>query len=108
MDKIGYNMGCRMIDEFFARQKTIEPCKNFRMTAQIIAGQAFKMFLGVEPEIRFDADGRSCSFFLTKNPLAEFVVLPSKYQKTLWYSNVLCGCLRGALEMVNIKVNCYF
>ena len=98
-----------MIDEFFARQpKNMEPCKNFKYTANAIAGQAFKMFLNVEPEIRFDADARACSLFLTKNPLAEFVVLPAKYQKTLWYSNVMVGCIRGALEMVNIKVNCYF
>ena len=23
LDKIGYNMGCRMVDEFFARQKVV-------------------------------------------------------------------------------------
>ena len=74
----------------------------------MIAGEAFKMFLGVEPEMKFDNDYKACTFVLTKNPLSEFVVLPNKYQKTLWYSNVLPGILRGALEMVNLKVTSYF
>lgn len=34
------------------------------------------------------------------NPLAEFVELPEEALKAgLWYSNVLCGVIRGALEM---------
>ena len=35
-------------------------------------------------------------------------MLPPQYQNTLWYSNLLCGVIRGALDMVNMKVNCYF
>ena len=34
-----------------------------------------------------------------ENPLAEFVELPPQYQG-LNYSNLLCGVIRGALEMV--------
>lgn len=36
-----------------------------------------------------------------ENPLAEFVELPEEaLDGGLWFSNVLCGVLRGALEMV--------
>jgi hypothetical protein len=35
------------------------------------------------------------------NPLNEFVELPDKYNN-LWYSNLLCGIIRGALETVII------
>jgi len=37
-----------------------------------------------------------------ENPLADFVELPDdgRAQEELWYSNILCGVLRGALEMV--------
>ena len=47
------------------------------------------------------------SFVLTfdENPLAEFVELPEEaLEGGLWYSNVLCGVLRGALEMVRSPV----
>jgi hypothetical protein len=38
---------------------------------------------------------------LDENPLAEFVELPEEaIENGLWFSNVLCGVLRGALEMV--------
>lgn len=38
---------------------------------------------------------------LDENPLAEFVELPEDaLEGGLWFSNVLCGVLRGSLEMV--------
>ena len=38
---------------------------------------------------------------LDENPLTEFVELPEEaIEAGLWFSNVLCGVLRGALEMV--------
>lgn len=36
---------------------------------------------------------------LTDNPLADFVELPEEY-RDLKYCNLLCGVIRGALEMV--------
>lgn len=41
-----------------------------------------------------------------ENPLADFVELPDdgKAQDELWYSNILCGILRGALEMVSTSL----
>lgn len=66
---------------------------------------------------------------LDENPLAEFVELPetalpsaptttgqqgtnpgpnTSEQTGLWYSNVLCGVLRGALEMVQMQCEVTF
>jgi len=47
------------------------------------------------------ADEKSFSLIFDENPLADFVELPEEgpYEK-IWYSNVLCGVIRGALEMV--------
>jgi trafficking protein particle complex subunit 3 len=43
---------------------------------------------------------------LEENPLADFVELPDdgRAQDELWFSNILCGILRGALEMVSHKL----
>jgi len=44
---------------------------------------------------------------LDENPLTEFVELPEEaIESGLWFSNVLCGVLRGALEMVGIFCAC--
>jgi hypothetical protein len=46
--------------------------------------------------------GSSFNLTLDENPLAEFVELPDEaLEGGLWFSNVLCGVLRGALEMVS-------
>ncbi len=49
--------------------------------------------------------GSSGAYFtlaLDENPLAEFVELPEEVlEGGLWFSNVLCGVIRGALEMVS-------
>ena len=46
---------------------------------------------------------------MTENPLSEFVELPPEALRGgLWYSNVLAGVLRGALEMVQIQTQCQF
>jgi hypothetical protein len=67
------------------------------------------MFLGVTAEVaNFDADGKAFSLILRENPLADFVILPAPYASKLWYSNILCGVIRGSLEMLNMKVNAYF
>ena len=45
--------------------------------------------------------GSSFTLTFDENPLAEFVELPEEaLEGGLWFSNVLCGVLRGALEMV--------
>lgn len=40
---------------------------------------------------------------LDENPLAELAELPKDaFEGGLWFSNVLCGVIRGALEMVRL------
>lgn len=63
----------------------------------------FKMFLNITPMVtNWTADNKSFSLLFDENPLSDFVELPDdgKAQDELWFSNILCGVLRGALEMV--------
>lgn len=82
----------------------------------------FKSFLNITPTVTHNApvpvaasptgtatpqttsSGASFSLTLDENPLAEFVELPEEaLEGGLWFSNVLCGVIRGALEMVRIS-----
>lgn len=76
----------------------------------------FKAFLNITPTISHSPAPASVppgtpasSYFtltLDENPLAEFVELPDEaLEGGLWFSNVLCGVLRGALEMVRACFN---
>ena len=89
-------------------------CQNFRDTAENIAKIGFKMFLGATCDVaNYSSDGKSFSLYLCEDPLAMFVELPEQLternkQRTLKYSNIYCGVICGALEQVNLKVECHF
>ena len=108
LEKMGYNIGTRLIEDVLARTQ-VQRCTDFRDTAEVVSKVGFKMFLNITPVIgNWSADAREFSLILDENPLAEFVELPEDAARHLWYSNILCGVLRGALEMVQMQVECYF
>ena len=51
LDKMGYNIGTRIIDEFFAKSPNRGLCTTFRETVEVIAKDGFKMFLGVTCDV---------------------------------------------------------
>ncbi|XP_008329653.1 trafficking protein particle complex subunit 3 [Cynoglossus semilaevis] len=107
LDKMGYNIGVRLIEDFLARS-SIGRCQDFRETADVIAKVAFKMYLGTTPSVtNWSPAGDEFSLILENNPLVDFVELPDNHN-TLIYSNLLCGVLRGALEMVQMAVDVRF
>ena len=64
------------------------------------------MFLNITPTVtNWSSDSKQFSLIFEENPLADFVELPDdgRAQDELWYSNILCGILRGALEMVCLR-----
>jgi hypothetical protein len=64
------------------------------------------MFLGISPEITsWNKENNSFSLLLIDNPFIDFVELPPEYAE-LCYCNMLCGIIKGALEMVQMSVDC--
>ncbi len=57
------------------------------------------MFLGITPQLtNWSADQKECSLVVDENPLTMFVELPEKHG-SISYSNIICGVIRGALQM---------
>jgi len=110
LDRMGYNIGMRLVEDFFAKSGT-QRCANFRETAETISKIGFKIFLNITPIVtNWTTDSKQFSLLFEENPLADFVELPDdgKAQDELWYSNILCGILRGALEMIQMQVEAHF
>ncbi|ODV65030.1 TRAPP I complex [Hyphopichia burtonii NRRL Y-1933] len=112
LDKMGYNIGLRLIEEYLAKTGT-QRCSSFKETSEMISKIGFKIFLNIIPTVEnWSNDGKSFSLIIYDNPLAEFVELPlsndNKITKELWYSQILCGILRGCLQMVQLDVDAYF
>ncbi|XP_067947007.1 trafficking protein particle complex subunit 3-like [Watersipora subatra] len=107
LEKMGYNIGIRLIEDFLSRSNTGR-CSDFRETAETISKAGFRMFLNIAPTVtNWSPSGDTFSLLLDPNPLTEFVELPEERQK-LNYSNILCGVIRGALEMVQLEVQTWF
>lgn len=87
------------------------------------------MFLGMTADVVYhstsESEGGAPSYSLlfTDNPLAMFVELPDAYlsndstnkaagddtsTEMLEYNQLYCGLIRGALEMLNMRVECHF
>eukprot|EP00747_Dinoflagellata_sp_TGD_P165390 gnl/TRDRNA2_/TRDRNA2_186597_c0_seq1.p1 gnl/TRDRNA2_/TRDRNA2_186597_c0~~gnl/TRDRNA2_/TRDRNA2_186597_c0_seq1.p1 ORF type:complete len:219 (+),score=41.84 gnl/TRDRNA2_/TRDRNA2_186597_c0_seq1:77-658(+) len=108
LEKMGYNIGLRLVDEFLAKSG-VPPCQDFRETAEVVAKVGLRMFLGVGAEVvMWNSELTGCSLVLPENPLNEYVELPPNLTNKLWYSNLLCGVIRGALEQLQMRVECRF
>mmetsp|Transcript_11069 Transcript_11069/g.20481 ORF Transcript_11069/g.20481 Transcript_11069/m.20481 type:complete len:189 (+) Transcript_11069:94-660(+) len=104
LEKIGYSIGIRSVDEFLAKSNA-PYCKSLEDTAQVVGKTAFRMFLGINCDVQQHSP-TNFSLILQENPLSLFVELPENYKETLQYTILYCGVIRGAMEMLNYKVEC--
>lgn len=100
LDKIGYNMGLRMADDFLAKNPRIGRCSSMQQLAEVLAKSACKTYLGVQALVTHTT-AEEFQLQLESNPLVEFVEIPEEY-KNVRYSQVICGIIRGALYAINM------
>jgi len=109
LERMGYNIGVRLVEEFLARSNQTKKCRDLSETAETIAYVAFRMFLNVPAFVgpNFSSEKREFSIVFKENPLTQFVELPESCAQ-LHFCNILCGVIRGALEMLLMRVECRF
>ncbi|XP_049755550.1 trafficking protein particle complex subunit 3-like protein isoform X1 [Elephas maximus indicus] len=108
LDEMGYGIGTRLVEDFLARS-CVRRCHSYSEIANIIAQVAFKMYLGITPNVTCNNLSRNeFSLILDKNPLVEFVEELPAGRPSLCYCNLLCGIIRGALEMVHLAADVTF
>ncbi|XP_055099811.1 trafficking protein particle complex subunit 3-like protein [Symphalangus syndactylus] len=108
LDKMGYGIGTRLVEDFLARS-CVGRCHSYSEIVDIIAQVAFKMYLGITPSVTCNNSSKNeFSLILDKNPLVEFVEELPAGRSSLCYCNLLCGIIRGALEMVHLAADVTF
>eukprot|EP01080_Neovahlkampfia_damariscottae_P010608 gene10608-3126_t len=107
LEKMGYKIGIRLIDEYMSKSGR-SSCRDLKETAESIAKVGFKMFLNVNANVS-NWNEKETEFIISfhDNPLNDFVELPDTLHG-LNYSNILCGVIRGCLEVVQMKVDVKF
>lgn len=138
LESMGYNIGTRLIDEFLSKSQirrcksfhetALYIAKvGFKMFLGVEANviEADTTTTGganAEPDdtnndtANVIDNGHNLKDSSTKmilelkdNPLNDFVELPDNFIKSkLKYANILCGVIRGALEMIQLKVKCEY
>ena len=112
LDRMGHSMGIRCIEEFLAKSAAEQQggsvgaalkSQVFADTAELLKA-SLKMFLGVTAESSIKSE-TSYSITMVDNPLTIFVELPED-RSELEYSQLLCGMVRGMLEMLQFDVTC--
>jgi hypothetical protein len=107
LERMGYNIGVRLIEDFLSRSGSGR-CNDFRDAAEKLQ-LGFRMFFGMSPSIsNWSPNADEFSLILDTNPLTDFVELPDNLLGYLKYSNLLVGIIRGACEMVQMEVACWF
>uniref|UniRef100_F6URH0 Trafficking protein particle complex subunit n=1 Tax=Ornithorhynchus anatinus TaxID=9258 RepID=F6URH0_ORNAN len=100
LDRMGYSIGVRLVDDFLARS-CVRRCRSYSEVADLIAQVAFKMYLGITPSVTCSSPtANEFSLILDKNPLSDIVEELPAGRSGLCYCSLLCGAIRGALEMV--------
>jgi len=106
LDKMGYNIGLRLIEDYLAKTSSAK-CHDFKDVADKIQN-AFRLYLGFAPTItNWSNANDEFSIIIDQNPLTEYVELPDNLTN-LRYCNLLSGVIRGALEMVQIEAQVWF
>ncbi|GAA5836812.1 hypothetical protein JCM11251_005795 [Rhodosporidiobolus azoricus] len=110
LDKMGYNIGVRLIEDFLARTG-LGRCKDFAEIAEVMSKVAFRSLLSVTPTVVQHPPAPptqpqpAFSLIFDENPLTDFVELPEEaVEGGLSYAKILEGVVRGALEMVQTSV----
>ena len=102
-EEMGFEIGFRLLDDVLD-----ELGKNIHNTNPIntLLLTLLKNFLGINGELKQISE-KEFHYVFQNNPLALFVELP-EHLKELYYSNIICGMIRGLLENANFKVECNF
>ena len=111
LERMGYNIGIRLIDEFLAKNGSSQSCQSFAEAVDTLARVAFKMFLGIDAEASMEEASIKDSFLINfqDNPLNDFVELPENLAKSDFrYSSLYCGIIRSAFEQLHMNVECVF
>ena len=109
LDRIGYNMGIRMVDEFLAKSIGINSCSSFNESMEVLTRVAVKMFVGIDCELIEVIANQKYVINFPENPLNDFVELPVNLKSSGFsYSSLYCGMIRGAFEQLHMRVACQY
>ncbi|KAM0787939.1 hypothetical protein ACM66B_006144 [Microbotryomycetes sp. NB124-2] len=109
LDKMGHNIGVRLIEDFLARTG-LGRCRDFAEVGEVMSKVAFRSLLSITPTLVHHPvsptqSQPAFSLIFEENPLTDFVELPEEaIEGGLTYAKIFEGVIRGSLEMIQTSV----
>ena len=104
IELIGYDIGKRLVDDLIDDlQKGFDPSDQNKLMEKLIC-QLAQYYLGIIGNYNQVGENEFHLKF-NQNPISLYVELP-EYLEGLCYSNIICGIMRGMLEITGFEVKC--
>ena len=106
IESIGYEMGKRLVDDLIDDFPRGQDLSDQNKLIEKLINQIAQYYLGIRGNYNQVSDTEFHLFF-QENPISFYVELPESLSN-LCYSNIICGIIRGALEISGFEVTCEF
>ena len=106
IESIGYEMGKRLVDDLIDDFPRGQDLSDQNKLIEKLINQIAQYYLGIMGNYNQVSD-KEFHLFFQENPISFYVELPESLSN-LCYSNIICGIIRGALEISGFEVKCEF
>ena len=103
IENIGYNIGKRLVDDLIDDFQRVDTSDQNKLMEKLIC-QLAQYYLGIIGNYSQTGE-KEFHLIFTENPISLYVELPESLEG-LCYSNIICGILRGMLEISGFEIKC--
>ncbi|KAK2959352.1 putative Trafficking protein particle complex subunit 3 [Blattamonas nauphoetae] len=104
--RMGSFIGKRVCDDVLSHAQ-VSKCENVKEALQITTKVGFRMMLNIQPTLTTTPDPKIFVLSFPENPLSSNVEIPTELND-IAYSNIICGVIEGALELLRYEVKADF
>ena len=105
IELIGYDIGKRLVDDLIDDFQRVDQSDQNKLMEKLIC-QLAQHYLGIIGNYNQVGENEFHLKF-NQNPISLYVELPESLEG-LCYSNIICGIMRGMLEITGFEVKCEF
>ena len=106
IELIGYDIGKRLVDDLIDDfQRVLDSSDQNKLMEKLIC-QLAQYYLGIIGTYSQTSE-KEFHLKFTENPISLYVELPESLEG-LCYSNIICGIMRGMLEISGFEIKCEF
>ena len=105
IELIGYDIGKRLVDDLIDDFQRVDQSDQNKLMEKLIC-QLAQHYLGIIGNYNQVGENEFHLKF-NQNPISLYVELPESLEG-LCYSNIICGIMRGMLEITGFEVRCEF